>query len=125
MIPAIAHNLDEGLKELKEKSGKLMHLFFPLTIMLLLVSPYIYRYRFSENFVYSAQIFNIYLLLIISRVLFPQTILTGMGKNKYLLVSAILEIIINVSLSLYLADKWDCRELPSEPLLPTCSTSFF
>jgi O-antigen/teichoic acid export membrane protein len=105
MIPAIATNLDAGLKELKEKSAKLMHLFFPLTMALLLVSPYIYRYAFSENFVYSAQIFNIYLLLIVSRVLFPQTILTGLGKNRYLLVSALIEIAINVSLSLYLAGK--------------------
>ena len=82
-----------------------MNLFFPLTIMLLLTSPFIYIYGFSPSFFFSAQIFNIYLLLIISRVLFPQTILTGMGKNKYLLVSAIIEIVINVSLSIYLAGR--------------------
>ena len=105
MIPAIASNLENGLKELKEKSGKLMHIFFPLTILLLLVSPLIFRYMFSDSFVYSAIIFNIYLLLIIPRVLFPQTILTGMQQTKYLLVSSVLEIVINVSLSIYLAGK--------------------
>lgn len=105
MIPAISTNLDEGLKEIKERSGRLMHQFFPLTIVLLLTSPFIYIYGFSPSFFFSAQIFNIYLLLIISRVLFPQTILTGMGQSKYLLASAIMEIIINVSLSVYLAGK--------------------
>lgn len=105
MIPAIAANLDDGLKELKEKSGKLMHIFFPLTIVLLLLSPVLYRYVFSGSFVYSSIIFNVYLLLVIPRVLFPQTILTGMQHTKYLLVSSVLEIVLNVSLSIYLAGK--------------------
>ncbi len=105
MIPAIAANLQDGLKELKERSARLMHLFFPLTMVLLLVSPVLYKYVFNENFVYSAIIFNIYLLLVIPRVLFPQTVLTGLQKTKYLLVSALIEIILNVSLSVYLAGK--------------------
>ena len=105
MIPAIATNLNDGLAELKEKSAKLMHLFFPLTMVLLIISPVLFKYVFNENFIYSALIFNIYLLLIIPRVLFPQTVLTGMQKTKFLLISSILEIIINVSLSIYLAGK--------------------
>jgi O-antigen/teichoic acid export membrane protein len=60
---------------------------------------------FNESFVYSALIFNFYLLLIIPRVLFPQSILTGLGKTKFLLLSSIIEIIINVSLSVYFAGK--------------------
>jgi O-antigen/teichoic acid export membrane protein len=103
MIPAVAANLENGLKEIKEKSLKLMHFFFPLTMVLLIISPWLYRFVFSESFVYSALIFNIYLLLIIPRVLFPQTILTGAGKPQFLLISSILEIIINVTLSVYLA----------------------
>ena len=105
MIPAIAANLDEGLAELKEKSGRLMHWFFPVTILLMLGSPYIYRFVFNESFVYSSIIFNIYLLLIIPRVLFPQTILTALQQSGFLLVSSILEIGINLSLSIYLANK--------------------
>ncbi len=105
MIPAIAANLDDGLKELKKKSGRLMHFFFPLTMVLMFLSPLIYRYVFSESFVYSAVIFNIYLLLVIPRVLFPQTILTGIQQTKYLLVSSVIEIVLNVSLSVYLAGK--------------------
>ncbi|MFN8299583.1 MAG: hypothetical protein U0T75_10780 [Chitinophagales bacterium] len=105
MIPSIAADLQQGLDELKVKSTRLMHLFFPITIVLLVVSPLLYYYVFSENFVYSAVIFNIYLLLAIPRVLFPQTIIMGLQHSRYQLVSAVLEITLNVSLSLWLSYK--------------------
>jgi O-antigen/teichoic acid export membrane protein len=103
MISPIAKNFEDGLLQLKAKSLKLMHLFFPLTIVLMMVSPYLYKYVFSQSFIYSAIIFNIYLLLIIPRVLFPQTILTAIGQTRFLFYSSVLEIIINVSLSIYLS----------------------
>ena len=105
MVPTIATNLDNGLKELREKSGRMMHIFFPLTIILMPLSPYLFKYVFNSSFIFSAMIFNIYLLLAIPRLLFPQTVLTGMQKTRFLLLSSILEIIINVSLSVYLAGK--------------------
>ncbi len=105
LLPAISADLHSGVKELKEKSLQLMHWLFPLTILLLLTSPWIYKWAFSESFTYSALIFNIYLLLIIPRMLFPQTILTARGQTKFILISSILELAINVSLSIFLAQK--------------------
>ena len=105
MISSIAANLENGLAELKERSAKMMHIFFPLTIVLLPLSPFLYKYVFNDSFIYSSLIFNIYLLLAVPRLLFPQTVLTGMQKPRFLLLSSILEIIINVSLSVYLAGK--------------------
>ena len=105
MIPAIAANLQTGLKELKEKSAKMMHIFFPLTIILMPLSPFLYKYVFNSGFLYSSLIFDIYLLLAIPRLLFPQTILMGMQKTSFLLLSSVLEIIINLSLSIYLAQQ--------------------
>jgi len=105
MIPAIANNLNNGIDELKRKSTRLMHIFFPITVVLMVASPYLYVHIFNSSFLYSAFIFNIYLLLIIPRVLFPQTIITATQQTKYLLISATLEIIINVSLSIYLSQK--------------------
>ncbi len=105
MISSIAANLESGLEELKERSARMMHIFFPLTIVLLPLSPYLYKYVFNDSFIYSSLIFNIYLLLAIPRLLFPQTVLTGMQKPRFLLFSSVLEIIINVSLSVYLAGK--------------------
>lgn len=103
MIPVLAGNLTEGLTELKQRSARLMHFFFPLTMVLMVASPYIYQYAFNDSFMYSAFIFNIYLLLIIPRVLFPQTILTATQHSRWLVISAVLEITINVSLSLCLS----------------------
>lgn len=125
MIPVIADNLEKGLKELKEKSTRLMHVFFPLTMVLMLFSPVVYRYVFSESFVYSSIIFNIYLLLIIPRVLFPQTILTGMQHTRYLLVSALLEIVLNVSLSIYLANKIGLPGIAAGTFVAYCFDKLF
>ncbi|HLP52630.1 MAG TPA: oligosaccharide flippase family protein [Chitinophagales bacterium] len=105
MVPVISGNLQQGLEELKARSTRLMHIFFPLTMVLMILSPVIYKYAFSDSFIYSSIIFNIYLLLAIPRFLFPQTVLTGLQHNRYLLISSLLEITINVSLSVYLAGK--------------------
>ncbi len=43
-----------------------------------------------------------YLLLIIPRLVFPQTILIGLKKTKIILVASSIEIVLNVLLSIYL-----------------------
>ncbi len=101
-IPKVAANLEEGLQLIKDNSLRLLNSFFPLTVLLLFSSKYLFQYVFNIQFTQSAAIFNIYLLLIISRLLFPQTILNGLGKNKFLVVSALFETILNVTLSLIL-----------------------
>lgn len=125
MIPSIANNLNEGLAELKRKSTQLMHVFFPLTIALMLCSGYIYKYAFSESFIYSALIFNIYLLLVIPRLVFPQTILTGMQHTKFLLLSSVLEISLNVSLSIWLAGKIGLPGIALGTLIAFCFDKIF
>lgn len=107
MIAPIAANVSDGLQELKARSSRLMHLFFPLTIVLLVVSPPLFRYVFNENFVYSSLIFNIYLLLAIPRLVFPQTILTALKHNRFQLISAILELSLNIALSIWLSSFLD------------------
>jgi O-antigen/teichoic acid export membrane protein len=101
-IPKIASNLDEGLELIKKNSNQLFHLFFPLTAFLMIFSKKLFIYVFSPAFAQSALIFNIYLLLIISRLLFPQTILNGLGRNRFLMISAFLETSVNITLSLML-----------------------
>lgn len=102
MVAVIAADFQEGISSLRHRSTRLMHVFFPLTILLMLVSLPLYKFVFTDVFADSAFIFNIYLLLIIPRLLFPQTILTGMMHTKYLFYSAAIEITVNVILSLVL-----------------------
>jgi len=95
-------SLRKGLKNLKRKANNLMHLLFPLSIILLLISHWFFPIIYNPEFKESATVFNIYLLLIMGRLVFPQTILLSKGKNKIILYTALVEMIINIGLSLYL-----------------------
>jgi O-antigen/teichoic acid export membrane protein len=46
------------------------------------------------------------MLLTIPRLLFPQTILTALKQNKLILVSAVIEMIINIGASIFLAQRF-------------------
>ena len=120
MIPVIATNLNTGLADLKSKSARLMHIFFPISMVLMLFSSFIFQYVFSVSFLASAAIFNVYLLLAIPRLVFPQTILTSLQKSKYLLYSSIIEIVVNVSLSIYLASKIGIVGIALGTLIASC-----
>jgi O-antigen/teichoic acid export membrane protein len=93
----------EVLHEIRRRSGNLMHILFPLSILLVLISPVLYRTFFNESFSGSALIFNTYLLLLASRLVFPQAILLGNRRNRLVMYVSIIEIITNILLSLFLA----------------------
>jgi O-antigen/teichoic acid export membrane protein len=104
MIPEFT--LDAGremaMEKLKQRSAKLMLILYPLTIVFLLTSRWLYPLVFNPSFIESATVFNVYLLLIFSRLLFPQTILVGWKKTRAIMVSSMVEVIINISLSIWL-----------------------
>ncbi len=91
---------------LKKRSAQLMHLLFPATIIFLLCSKWLYPLIFNQSFAESAVIFNIYLLLIISRLVFPHTILIGMKRMKIIMYASLAELIVNISLSLIFINLW-------------------
>ena len=93
--------LQFNLKSIKFNAQKLGNWMFPLSALLMIVSHWAFPVVFNVNFEQSATIFNIYLLLIISRLLFPQTILIGLQKTNLILWASLLEIIVNVASSLY------------------------
>jgi Na+-driven multidrug efflux pump len=55
---------------------------------------------FNEEFQKSADIFLVYSLLIIPRLIFPQTVIIGRKKTHIALIAAILELALNIPLSL-------------------------
>jgi hypothetical protein len=97
--------MKESLEKIKLKSKKLMHLLFPITMVLLLFTRWFYPRIFSPEFHKSAGVFLVYTMLIIPRLVFPQTILIGRKKTRITLIAAILEIGINIPLSLLMI-KW-------------------
>ena len=96
----------EGMKEaidtLKKKSRRLIHYLFPMTIVILFFARWLYPRIFTPEFTRSADVFQIYLLLIIPRLVFPQTIVIGRKKTNITLVAAIFELCLNIPLSLIL-----------------------
>ena len=108
MLPAFADRskLKFNLESIKSNAQKLGDWMFPLSGLLMMVSHWAFPVVFNVGFAQSATIFNIYLLLIISRLVFPQTILIGLQKNKLILWASFLEIIVNVSSSLCFVNIW-------------------
>lgn len=94
--------ITSSLKVLKHKSRRLMHYLFPITMVVMLFTRVLYPVMFNENFIRSADVFLVYLLLIIARLVFPQTIIIGLKKTRVILIASIIEIVLNVLLSLYL-----------------------
>jgi len=105
MIPEISenNNINNVLLHLKEKSKRLMHFLFPLSIILIIISRWLYPVIFNPAFIDGAGVFNVFLLLVITRLVFPQTILLGFKKTRILLGVSIIEFFIKLVFSIWLA----------------------
>lgn len=104
MLPAFSTRaaMKESLATIRRKSENLMHYLFPASIFFLITARWFYPRLFTPEFVRSADIFMIYILLVIPRLIFPQTIIIGRKRTHVTLFAAILEISLNIPLSLWL-----------------------
>jgi len=104
MLPEFStrSRMKEALVKIKLKSEKLMHLLFPSTMVVMLFTRWLFPRVFTPEFIRSADIFLIYLLLIIPRLVFPQTIVIGRKKTHITLIAAVIELALNIPLSLLL-----------------------
>lgn len=100
MLPDVAKDLNQSIQDIKNKSRKLFHLLFPLSIVGLLLSYPLFPIIFNPDFLASASVFNVYLLIIISRLVFPHTILIGLGKTTFVLWISVVELTLNILVSL-------------------------
>ena len=105
MIPLL---IKDGMSssEVKVRVTRLMHFVFPVAILLMLLSPFIFPIVYNTEFKQSAFIFNIYLLILTSRVLLPQAYNFALHQHKVIVWTSILEIIFNVLLSLWWVQYW-------------------
>ena len=102
MIPLAVKNYKTALVELKSRIGRLMNWLFPISALLMLISPFLFEWVYSSDYAASATIFNIYLLILTSRIILVQVVLFSKHANKVLLYSGVAELILNISLSLIL-----------------------
>lgn len=107
MVPKVAQQgVGKAVQIIKKESLKLMHLFFPISIGFMLVSQWAYPRLFNEDFAESAVVFNVYLLLVVSRLVFPQTLLIGLKKTKTIMLVAGLELAVNFGLSILFVQQF-------------------
>lgn len=102
MLPEVVKNIEQATIQIRQKSLKLLHLLFPISILLMLSSHWWFAIVFNADFQASALIFNVFLLILISRMMFPQTILIGLKANNAILVVSIVELTFNIVISFIL-----------------------
>lgn len=101
-----AKNFDSAIQELKKGTKRLMSWIYPASVLLILTSKYLYPIVFNPNFAGSAVVFNIYLMIIMIRFIFSRTILIGFKETKPIFWSSLIEIIVNIILSLIFIQFW-------------------
>ena len=107
MVPKVAQlGLEKATAVIKAESLKLMQLFFPMSIALPPISQWLYPKLFNADFAESAAVFNVYLLLVVSRLVFPQTLLIGLKKTKTIMLVAGLELAVNFGLSVLFVQQF-------------------
>ena len=108
MLPEFStrSRMKESLAKIKMKSGRLMHFLFPASMVMMLFARWLFPRMFNPDYVRSADIFVVYILLSIPRLIFPQTIIVARKKTHITLFAAIIELAINIPLSLYLLPRY-------------------
>ncbi|MEM1220938.1 MAG: hypothetical protein AAGH79_18600 [Bacteroidota bacterium] len=101
MIPVASSSLEQGMQDIRSKTLRLSHWLFPISAGLMLFSPWLFTMVYTMEFQDSAIVFNWYLLILGTRILLPQVLLIAKGHNYFLVISAIIETVVNVGLSLW------------------------
>lgn len=102
MLANFRQEVNQALIDLKRESLRLMHLLFPISIAAIILSKPLFPLLFSSSYAQSAQIFMMYCLLIVSRTVLPQTVTMGHLRNGVALAISIIELSLNIGLSLIL-----------------------
>ncbi len=96
----------EGLEEMWQQSLRLFRRVFPVSIGLVFCSSWLFRHLFGPSFEPAAALFNIYLLLTISRVLLPNTIVLAHGHPRAILAVGMMELVMKIVLGWLFIHWW-------------------
>ncbi len=99
LLPEVSENLEAGLAQIRRTTQQLSHWLYPLSMASMLVAPFLFPIIFNPDFKESARIFNIFTLLLTSRILLPQVVTMSARRNYVLAFSAFVELLVLVVLS--------------------------
>ncbi len=106
LIARAGKNWQGGLEEVRKRAARLMHLFFPLTMVLMAGSDLIFRRVFSPDFGESAEIFRIFLFILASRFILSGVLMTARKATSALFAIGIAELALNACLSVWWLGIW-------------------
>ena len=112
LIPKYASAGQIDAADLKKEIRKLIMILFPLSALLILISPILFEIVYSEDFVVSARIFNIYALTLLATAAINQVYLYVHKHNWVLALSTAAEILVNAVLSILLLQKFGLYGIP-------------
>ncbi len=93
MLPILAQHLEQGMAEMRQRSVQLLHILFVPAIVAMLTASWLFPWVFRTAFRESVPVFHVFLLLLITRVVFSRTVLTALEANRITLLISIVEII--------------------------------
>lgn len=100
LIPKLIN--DDAIQELKLRSTRLLHIIILPAMILMIWSPILFKWIYGDAYMPSAIIFNIYLLIALTQVVFPQSILVARNESKLLWYVSMFELVINVIITIIL-----------------------
>jgi O-antigen/teichoic acid export membrane protein len=106
MIPIAVKDINNASSEIRSRTLKLMHLFFPASILLIFFSPWLFSTFYSAEYLDSALLFNTYLLILASRIIMVEVFVYAKHLNKVLMYVSLGELLINIILSILFMQFW-------------------
>lgn len=103
--------------QMKKRLQFLMNWSFPMVAILFFLSPFVYELAFSSEYRVSASFFNIYLLMLICRVMIGQSVLMAYKKERVMLILAGIELICNLIFSILFGLIWGIFGIMSATVL--------
>ena len=97
-------NLNSRLSEMRSEIYRLIFRFIPLNTILILISHFIFNLIFEPK--NAPQIANIYLLLVIVRIIYTENFLIGIYREKTLQKVAIIQFVTALVLGIWWMQVW-------------------
>ena len=99
-VPLAVKMMHQTLNDVRHRTTRLMHILFPLSMILVLISPILFKIIYSEEYAISAYIFNIYMLILVTRIILPQIALYAKDEFRIFFYISLVEFAVNIILSL-------------------------
>ncbi|MCS7028557.1 MAG: polysaccharide biosynthesis C-terminal domain-containing protein [Bacteroidia bacterium] len=99
-------HFEQTLLAIKKKSTKYLVVGTFISVLLICVSRPLYIYVYGAQYLASSIVFDIMLVIVVSRFIFSNSVLLGLSLDKVQLVITSVELVLNVVLSVVLARFW-------------------